>query len=626
MGLSVLQATKMLKPSRIWGWQISRLFPRRLPALLVLLSLLAILLIGSLTWTVPASPGLSAYEHKVSTSIPHASDAPPEGLVHPFLSPQPPPHQKNDEHDGSSWLADGRWLSTPFSSSITLDERVLLPPLKTRQPIYCYYDTNIKKTKDERDAENELLLTWRRAWWAQGFRPAILSAFEATSNPSYEQIQKMTASSELREDLMRWLAWDTVNGGILSEFTVLPTVPRQDPLLLFLQQGEYANLTKWTDFDDAFLVGQKDDVRLAVQSILQKESIHEATSVTMALPNDTVAVDNANTPLAYYSPKAIETKYAKIIRKGSRADTLRNLNKLINYHLLVAWQNNFPDGIEVVKPHPEHATAMLTGALKLAKSLSSCPANPMPSTCPPNLPKCYPCVASPMTVYTPSRFRNSPQIFTIGAVPHPWSFALVDNLRESINVTWILESTRDTWLSAVTLAYLGSGVSSTRRVMRFKELVAGEVATSHSLWLPAENEVPSDMDWYFGFTLPEKSMDDGKSRSPVPADRLPKDEEPDRVNGPVASAEDVARERALLDRAKSAIMLSKSSTNGTTMRASLEAWNMADTEAWRFTRAFNARRFLEREEWEKTYRQSPESKKVTVPMADIRGVDVEKPI
>ncbi|RFU76232.1 hypothetical protein TARUN_6008 [Trichoderma arundinaceum] len=605
----------MLKGSRLWARPVSRLGPRRLPVLLVLLSLLAVLLIGSLSSAVPASPSLSAYEHKIT--LPRISDALPKGLLKPsHQSLQLPPHQKSGEHNGTSWLADERWLSAPFSSSVTFDaERVLLPLLTTRQPIYCYYDTSAKKTRDERDAEGELLLTWRRAWWAQGFRPMILGAAEATSNPMYEQVQKTAIASELREDLMRWLAWDSANGGILSDFTVLPIAPRQDPLLLFLQGGEYANLTRWADLDDAFLVGQKSDVHLAIQSILQIENIQEATSVTTAL-SDLVVVDSTKTPLAYYSSKTIEAKYAKIIRKESRAHTLHSLNELINYHILVAWQNNFPEGIEVLKPHPQHATAMLTGALKLAKRLSSCPKNPMPSTCPPNLPKCFPCVASPMAVSTPSRFRNSPQIFTIGVVPHPWSFALVDNQRESINVTWIVESPRDKWLSAVTQGYLGSGVSSNRRVMRFKELVAGELPTALSLWLPAENEVPNDLDWYFGFTIPEKGMHDGKSRSPVPADRLPKDEEPDRANGPVASAEDVAREQDLLDRAKNVVMLNKSSNNGTKMRASLEAWNMADTEAWRFTRAFNARRFLEREEWERTYRQSLAFNRITASGTD----------
>lgn len=588
----------MFRRSWAWGKPVSRLAPRRLPVALVLLAILAIFLLCNLSSAVPASPSFSELGPKLQEPPP-IKDVPPEDFTAPSHHERPLYlQQKINKYSGSSWVVDERSLSTSFSSSITLDdERVLLPPLKARQPIYCYYDTDKKKTDDERDAENELLLTWRRAWWAQGFRPVVLTAVEAVNNSFYDNVQKMTSTSELREDLMRWLAWDAMGGGILSEYTVFPIVPQQDSLLPFLSTGVFPSLTKWTDLDNAFIVGQKADVHSVLQSILQTEHIQETMSVTSALPDTAVAVNNTSKPLAYYSPKIIETKYAKVIKKDDRAGTLRNLNKLINYHLLITWQNNFPDGIEVIKPHPEHATAMLAGALKLAKSLASCPASPMLSSCPPNLLKCSPCVAAPMAVTTLPRlrFRNSPDVFTIGAVPHPWSFALVNNLRESINVTWIVESPRDTWLSAVTQAYLGSGVTSSRRVVRFKELVAGEADSAQFLWLPAEDKLPSDMEWHFGFIIPEKGMDNGKSRSPVPAERLLKDEEPDK-------AKEIAHEQALLDRAKQVVMMSKSFINGTEMRTSLEAWNMADTEAWRFTRAFNARRFLEREEWEKTYR------------------------
>ncbi|KAL6906648.1 hypothetical protein GGI43DRAFT_235787 [Trichoderma evansii] len=589
----------MSNRSWAWGKPISRLAPRRLPVVLVLLAILSILLLGSLPSKVPALPSSSEFEPNLHIPSSQIKDVPPEKPISP--SHQPPQlhlQQKISKYNGSSWLTDERSLSTSYSSSITLDdERILLPPLKARQPIYCYHDMDKKKTKDEGDAENELLLTWRRAWWAQGFRPVVLNAAEAMNNSLYDQVQMTTLTSELRGDIMRWLAWDTMDGGILSEYTVLPIVPQQDPLLPFLSTGVFPSLTKWTDLDDAFIVGQKADVHSALQSILQIEHKQEITSVTTALSGTAVAVNNTSKPLAYYGHKIIKTKYARVIKKDDRAGTLRNLNKLINSHLLVTWQNSFPDGIEVIKPLAEHATAMLAGALKLAKSLASCPESPMLSSCPPNLPKCYPCVASPMAVTTLPRlrFRNSPDVFTIGAIPHPWSFALVNNLRESINVTWIVESPRDTWLSTVTQAYLGSGVTSSRRVVRFKELVAGEADSAHSLWFPAEDKIPSDMEWYFGFTIPEKGMDDGKSLSPVPAIRLHKDEDPDKDK-------EIAHEQALLDRAKPVVMISKSFTNGTEMRTSLEAWNMADTEAWRFTRAFNARRSLEREEWEKTYR------------------------
>lgn len=589
--------------SRSWAWgkPIPRLAPRRLPVILVLSAILAILLLGNLSSTTPALPSFSESESKLQGPPFHINDEPPERFIAP--SHQPPPlhlQQKIKKYNGSSWLEDERSLSTSFSSSITLDaERILLPPLKTRQPIYCYYDMDKQTTVDERDAENELLLTWRRAWWAKGFRPVVLSAADAMNNSFYDQVQRMPSTSELRGDLMRWLAWDAMGGGILSDFTVFPIVPQQDQLLSFLSAGVFPSLMKWKDLDNAFIIGQKADVHSALQSILQIKHIQETTSVTTALLDTAVAVNTTSTPLAHYSLNIIETKYAKVIKKDDKAGTLHNLNKLINYHLLVIWQNSFPEGIEVMKPHPKHATAMLAGAWKLAKSLASCPESPMLSSCPPNIPKCSPCVASPMAVNALPRlrFRNSPDVFTIGAVPHPWSFALVNNLRESINVTWILESPRDTWLSAVTQAYLGSGVTSSRRVVRFKELVAGEADSAQFLWLLADDKTPGDLEWHFGFTIPERGMDDGKSRSPVPAIRLLKDEEePDRAKA-------VAHENALLDRAKQVVMMSKSFINGTETRTSLEAWNMADTEAWRFTRAFNARRFLEREEWENTYRQ-----------------------
>jgi len=34
------------------------------------------------------------------------------------------------------------------------------------------------------------------------------------------------------------------------------------------------------------------------------------------------------------------------------------------------------------------------------------------------------------------------------------------------------------------------------------------------------------------------------------------------------------------------------------VRAAVEAWNLADTEAWRFVRAWGARRAMERARWE----------------------------
>lgn len=595
-------------------WPIPCVTARRLTLLLLGLSVLAITLIAALTSAVPLSPSLSVYDTKIAVprigdiqaAVPRLGDSLSKSALNPFRqSAHPPPSQQNDRYAGSWWWADWKWLSVPFSSSVTLDpQRTLLPHLKTRQPIYCYYDATLKKTRDEKDAESELLLTWRRAWWAQGFRPVILSASEAINNPSYDGLQRLDMDPHVRLDLMRLLAWESMGGGILSHYTLLPTVPSEHPMLSYLRRGEYPQLTRWSALDDALFTGHKDAVGKAIRDMTEPAALEEIKSGLVGAPDGVFVIDEAPMPLASYSQHVISSKYDKVaaVLEQDRAQGLRDLNALINTHLHVAWQNRFPHGIDVVKPHPEHTTTMVADALQLARRLAFCADSPMPASCPPNLPKCAPCVAAlPMRVSTPARFYNSSSIFSIGIVPHPWTMALLANLRESIDVSWIRrESPRDPWITAVTHALLGGGVSGSRRVVALKEAVGGEHATAHSLWLIAENDMPADMGWYFGFAIPTRPLDDGKSLSPVPADRLPKkdDEMPEWGNGPVATEEDLAREPPLLARARNVVAQTKSSGE-TRLRASLEAWNMADTEIWRFVRDFEARRVMVRSGWER---------------------------
>lgn len=590
-----------------------RFTTRRLTLLLLGLSIFAITLISTLTSGVPSSPSLSAYDTKISVPhvphIPHISDSLSKTFLNPFRQKlHAPPHNDKDEYAGSSWFADMSWLKVPFSSSITADDdRALLPLLKPRQPIYCYYDATAKKTTEEKDAESELLLTWRRAWWAQGFRPIILSAAEAMNNPSYDILQRLKVSPEFKEDLMRWLAWDSMDGGILGHYTLLPTVPKEDPLLQYLRRGEYPHLTRWADLDDALFTGHKDHIKSAIKAVTNADpaKLTDVKSLISGVPDEVFKVDKATMPLAVYTPAILAKKYSKVADsiKKNRGSGLLSLNKLITTHLHIAWQNRFSDGIEVIKPFPDHMSTLVGNALQLARELSSCSDSPMPSTCPPNLPKCTPCVAmSPMPVTTPVRFHNQSKVFSIGTVPHPWTLTLVKDMRESFNVSWIRqESPRDSWIQAVTQDLLGTGVTTTVRLVRLKEAVAGDYATAHSLWIAAEKDMPSDMSWYFGFTIPKKGLDEGQAQPPVPADRLPgkENKKPHRDTGPVVSAEQRASEQPLIDRAKKAISLTKS-TDETKLRASLEAWNMADTEIWKFVRAFQSRRHQEREQWEKT--------------------------
>lgn len=572
--------------------------------LLISLSLFALTLILTLISSVPSSQRLSPYNHKIK--VPHFSDSISKSFLNPFRQPSHPPHHsEKDEYAGSSWLADWKWLKVPFSSTVTVDDdRALLPPLIERQPIYCYYDATVKKPAEEKDAESELLLTWRRAWWAQGFEPIILSAAEAMNNPSYNLIQRLEVDANVKLDLMRWLAWESMNGGILAHYTLLPTLPKEDPLLAYLRRGEFPRLTRWKDLDDALFTGPKDQIHDAIQEVTEPSKHATIKSFISGVPEEKFYVDKTTMPLASYSPVILEKKYSKVAEeiKKDRAKGLHSMNKLITAHLHVAWQNRFPDGIEVLKPFPDHTSTLVSKGLQLARDLASCSDSLMASTCPPNLPKCTPCVAmSPMSVLTPTSFRNSSKVFSIGTVPHPWTLTLVKDMRESFNVSWIrAESKRDAWITTVTKLFLGTSVSTNTRLMNLKEAIAGQYATSHSLWVAAEKDMPPDMGWYFGFAVPKQAMNDGQSESPVPDDRRPdkKNKKPHRDDGPVVSESDRVAEQPLIDKAKEVIAMTKSS-DITKLRASLEAWNMADTEIWKFVRAFQSRRHMERDQWEK---------------------------
>ncbi len=605
----------MPKQHVFFGRPVPRLPARRISLLLASISIFAVLtLIVTLPSAIPTGPSLSKFtDHKFS--IPKFKPGPSwSSVFNPFRQPShPPPRQRNDTFGESSWYANWKWLSIPFSSSITLDEnRSLLPPLRDRPPIYCYYDAN-KHAKDDADkeAESALLLTWRRAWWAQGFKPVILSAAEAMNNPVYEELQRVEMDAATKADMMRWLAWENMGGGLLAHYLLLPMGPFADPLLSYLRRGNYPSLTRWDGLEGGLFAGPKADISAAIKLVMGSPELRAAKDFVEALPvnaeEDPFKLDDVPESLAYYSAQVLEKKYAKVAEAIStdRAKGLRSLNQLVNAHLHVTWQNSFPDGIAVLKPLPKHTTHMIDRAFELADRLSQCNESPLPSSCPPNLPRCSPCVAKqPMRITTPPYYRNNSALYTIGTVPHPYTFQLLSNFRDGIDVRWVRrDSKRDAWLATITKELLGTGISGAPRVLRFKEAVASDLAAASSLWLPAEDPPPADPEWRLGFAVPNPgvaggALDRGHAVPPVPGPERRPQPPHDPRDGPVAPADELRREPGLLERARRVVVAARKG-EGKVVRDAVEAWNLADTEAWRFARAFLARAHVERLGWEK---------------------------
>lgn len=554
---------------------------------------------------VPYGPALQNNVHNAIDHAQHVVDR----LPNPFGTPAhtPPPEQANSSSGDARWYSDWKWRN-PFSSDTTRDEeRAVLPPLAVRPPVYTYFDTQgRRKDEQSRQAEQELLLIWRRAWWASGFQPVVLSKSEATNNPLYRRIQGMEVKDAVQMEMMRWLAWSNMNGGILANFLALPMAAYDDPLLSFLRRGEYPALTGYEGLGNGLYVGSKQSVTAALEAALDSPALKSVDKLEDALPLDTMTIDSPPASIAFYSVATLKAKYSPIkelLEAKSVAEAMALLPDLINSHLHTTWRERFPKGISVLKPLPHKSTPLIESAIDIARNLTQCPLTPIPTSCPPNRPKCKPCMSSKMGVSTLKVFRNDSATFTIGVVPHPWTMQTLVKDREDMDLAYIRRKTeRDIWIEAATKELLGSGVSSLTRLPSLKNAVATEHGNSQSLWLIAEQETSiEDLDWVFGFKIPrhgDNAVDDGKSETPVPGpERRPPKPRPEYGDGPVPSEAQLERENTLFESAR--VWLGKQGKEEKEIRGVVEAWNLADTEAWKFVRAWNERRGLERREWER---------------------------
>jgi hypothetical protein len=542
----------------------------------------------------------------------------------PTLGPSAhrPPVQQNSTSTSSygsgviEWFSDFKWRN-PFSSSVTYDEtRALLPPFKDRPPVYTYYEPQEKSDKAVVEAENKLLLAWRRAWWAQGFQPLVLSRAEAMKNPFYQRVQGLKLDSKVEFELMRWLAWDFMGVGILTNWLALPMAPYDDSLLSFLRRKEYPQLTHIKNLQNAIFFAEGSAVNNALKRVIDDPLFKNATAsadqiaelgkkeggiMVNILPEEDLNAWMQSDGVAYYSKETISEKYKAVSEKlanGTQAEGLDELATLINSHLHLTFQNTFKEGVAVVKPLPEHTTALMYEAIDIARNLTQCPTSPIPDSCPPNRPKCTPCDPShPLPLKLLPSYKNSSSLYSVGTVPHPYTLTSLHYTRDELAGDFVRRTTkRDSWIHAATKELLGDKASGERRVLHFKDAVAALVAPSNSLWLTAERESQVDIDWIFGFTLPRAFSDAAPSAKPTPGPQPRRGMPEPLKNVDVPEERWILTEEVRLRKAREA--LKSKDRRMQKIVDMVEKWNLYDTEAWKFARAWSARRKKEREQWE----------------------------
>lgn len=601
-------------------------------------------------WRYTAAAGclLLIFLFATSSPVPTAKDAAQH--INPFgpAAHQPPAERNTTRNGEATWYNHWKWLN-PFSDSITDDEsRSVLPPPRERRPIYAYYDTDAETNEEVRAAENKLLLTWRRAWWAQGFRPVILGKAEAMHNPMYERFQIRKMEHALGADFMRWLAWGQMGSGILSNWLVLPMGPYDDHLLSYLRRGEYLKLTRYEGLGGGLFSGDKTSIEAALSQALDSSDVKESKSLLDLIPSKTFTVDPKPSAIAFYDSSTIADQYKTISASltDSKAAGLLSLSELITSHLHLTFLNAFSSGISILAPHRSCSLIIQYPAITLAKALIGCPSSPIPGSCPPNRPKCSPCSSStPLPLKTAESYTNTSTIFTIGTLPHPYTLASLLAKPKPLSIPHIRRHTaRDPWLQSTTLESLGPLLGGPDRIVTFKESVAGETSSPRGLWLIAEEDEDSpeehsaldkrELEWHIGFSLPaydtalHSLSDPDLTTSAITAaladPRLFPAAATAGENTPTASPDEaeIALQRERLAHAVSLLALGKGAKTGRWMgrkrdeskngrgviteeriRDAVEAWHLADTEAWRFVRAWGARGRLERRRWEEEERR-----------------------
>ncbi|KAF1828695.1 hypothetical protein BDW02DRAFT_574652 [Decorospora gaudefroyi] len=609
--------------------------PKRFQAIFVLILFVVISLSS---YGAPSRDSLPTYD-AVADAVKHPQAYVPDlgelpSVPNPFEpSPHKPPTQANSTATSAygpiKWLSDFKWRN-PLSSSVTFDENTaLLPPLRERPPVYTYYDVPGKQDKELSVAEHRLILAWRRAWWAYGFKPVVLSRREAMEHPQYQLFQRMKLDAKIDFEIMRWLAWGHMGGGVLVNWLALPMAEYENPMLAFLRRNKYRELSRVQTLDNAVFFGERADVDDAIRKVMSNELLKNVTAskdkltklatkeggpVVNLLSSKDVTVDAKANGIASYNMATISSKYKTVadkLKNTTQAEGLNLLANLINSHLHLTWQEQHPEGVAIVKPVPEHTTALMYETTEIGRNLTQCPTSPMPKSCPPNRPKCKPCDAKKaMKLQQFPEFVNTTKFFTIGTVPHPYTLTSLHYTRDTLDNTFLRnKAQRDLWIRELTQKSVPDEHTEEFRVLQFKELVAA--APAHSLWLTAERITQHDLDWIFGFTLPQIASNTTEPSSPSEESELiifPRPESPKPIKGiDVPDEKWIQKEEERLKKARDAIQ--SKDKNMKKVVDAVEQWNMADTEAWKFSRAYSARRTQERKKWEEEEKKFAGSEK-----------------
>ncbi|BFZ59288.1 hypothetical protein YB2330_000294 [Saitoella coloradoensis] len=462
------------------------------------------------------------------------------------------------------------WLSGVLPGSSTQKTRDFtrsdLPSLPTRCPVYTYFDPS-QHNAATLATEQQLLLTWRRAFWAAGFLPTVLGPDDAKKDHRAIELAASYPGKKLPADVASILAWaEKGTGGVLSDYRIVPLTMAESTLLQELNNCKFDKLQAYEPTGLGFIHASPEYANQLANHLI-KPSNPGASALDQSKRLFEV---HADTPpsIAYYSPANIENLGIKP----------EKLPEVVNSHLHESWiRAHNATGITALDPFKKnkHAQFLSLSAYRTAYALSQCPPSPLSTpSCPPFHPDCGVCVSITLTNTSniPATL-NEKSPFMVATMPHPRTFAAQFHQRTLLAADFVRRRVRrDLWATAVTLNTMSKKAGAPARGEVVKKAVLGaegdEVAgKKRGLWTAWEAGW-DNLEWELGFSLPTPSS------SPALA----------KIDAAIKERED--RYRSIWEPVSKAVMQKKVDRE----TALLEGNSLTDGELWEFIMGLGVRR------------------------------------
>ncbi|ANB15648.1 hypothetical protein AWJ20_3285 [Sugiyamaella lignohabitans] len=493
----------------------------------------------------------------------------------------------------NSWLSMLASLGSSLPTSLFGESPELIsgtPTINSRVKVYTFYNPS------PGDSDSPIVEVWKRAMWAAGFEPVVLNIDDCKKHDKFKMFEEASAKNiDYFKKNMKWFAWAAKGGGILMDYRVIPvsrgSLTSQVGLLERIKFYSDGFLKRYEPMKLLLVTGGSSSERI-VRAVLDFENDNNIVDLF-----DKYDDEDERDTFAYYSAENVKT-----MSNGRELSSLE-IAKLMNTHLHHAFLKQFQtQGVVVIDPLQAGAHALTVPGEFIATQLAKCPANDeFYNVCPPIIrlvteaelftAKKVPFLEnskglcnnpcwnddSSSTIIPVTNIEYLPELdsnhFAIMGYPHPLSVLSVLERNASVSVHDSRSRIqRNTLVRQLTSQYIpGNTVGMNHRLLLLKDAIYQAPALSNCIWFNWEDahrstveethEFLQNLSWEVGF---EMDLVDDLS-----------------TNSLTDNSEEAKALRAILD-ASQKRALDKANKD----RMGIEAWNLADTEIWKFLAAF----------------------------------------